>query len=37
MAEKDVSGTAAKGTISLGSGDRVSGADRMGMEVQRIE
>jgi hypothetical protein len=30
---KDESGTAAKDTISIGSGDRVSGADRMGMEV----
>jgi hypothetical protein len=30
---KDASGTAAEDTISLGSGDRVSGADRMGMEV----
>ena len=29
----DESGTAAKDTISIGSGDRVSGADRMGMEV----
>ena len=32
---KDESGTAAKDTISIGSGDRVSGADRMGMEVHR--
>ena len=30
---KDESGTAAKDTISIGSGDRVSGEDRMGMEV----
>ena len=30
---KDESGSAAKDTISIGSGDRVSGADRMGMEV----
>ena len=30
---KDASGTAAEDTISIGSGDRVSGADRMGMEV----
>ena len=30
---KDESGTAAKDTISIGSGDRVSGADRMEMEV----
>jgi hypothetical protein len=33
---KDESGTAAKDTISIGSGDRVSGADRMGMEVHTI-
>ena len=33
MRSRDVSGTAAKDTISIGSGDRVSGADRMGMEV----
>ena len=26
-------GTAAKDTISKGSGDRVNGADRLGMEV----
>ena len=32
---KDESGTAAKDTISIGSGDRVSGADRMGMEVHK--
>ena len=32
---KDESGTAAKDTISIGSGDRVSGEDRMGMEVHR--
>ena len=32
---KDESGTAAKDTISIGSGDRVSGADRMGMEVHQ--
>ena len=30
---KDASGTAAEDTISIGAGDRVSGADRMGMEV----
>ena len=30
---KDESGTAAKDTISIGSDDRVSGEDRMGMEV----
>ena len=30
---KDESGTAAKDTTSIGSGDRVSGADRMGVEV----
>ena len=30
---KDASGTAAEDTLSIGSGDRVSGADRMGMEV----
>ena len=34
---KDESGTAAKDTISIGSGDRVSGADRMGMEVHDDE
>ena len=34
---KDESGTAAKDTISIGSGDRVSGAERMGMEVHGIE
>ena len=34
---KDESGTAAKDTISIGSGDRVSGADRMGMEVHAQE
>ena len=34
---KDESGTAAKDTISIGSGDRVSGADRMGMEVHHEE
>ena len=33
---KDVSGTAAKDTISIGSGDRVSGAGRMGMEVHSM-
>ena len=33
---KDESGTAAKDTISIGSGDCVSGADRMGMEVHEI-
>jgi peptidoglycan/LPS O-acetylase OafA/YrhL len=33
---KDESGTAAKDTISIGSGDRVSGADRMGMEVHLL-
>ena len=32
---KDESGTAAKDTISIGSGDRVSGEDRMGMEVHK--
>ena len=32
---KDASGTAAEDTISIGSGDRVSGADRMGMEVHQ--
>ena len=32
---KDESGTAAKDTISIGSGDRVSGEDRMGMEVHQ--
>jgi hypothetical protein len=30
---KDASDTGAEDTISIGSGDRVSGADRMGMEV----
>jgi hypothetical protein len=30
---KDASGMAAEDTISIGSGDRVSGADRIGMEV----
>ena len=30
---KDESGTAAKDTTFIGSGDRVSGADRMGVEV----
>ena len=30
---KDESGTAAKDTTSIGSSDRVSGADRMGVEV----
>ena len=34
---KDESGTAAKDTISIGSGDRVSGADRMGMEVHKMK
>ena len=34
---KDESGTAAKDTISIGSGDRVSGEDRMGMEVHSDE
>ena len=34
---KDESGTAAKDTISIGSGDRVSGADRMGMEVHDFQ
>ena len=34
---KDESGTAAKDTISIGSGDRVSGEDRMGMEVHTGE
>ena len=33
---KDESGTAAKDTISIGSGDRVSGEDRMGMEVHTL-
>ena len=33
---KDESGTAAKDTISIGSSDRVSGADRMGVEVHNI-
>ena len=33
---KDESGTAAKDTISIGSGDRVSGEDRMGMEVHDL-
>ena len=33
---KDESGTAAKDTISIGSGDRVSGEDRMGMEVHNV-
>ena len=34
---KDESGTAAKDTISIGSGDCVNGADRMGMEVHKIK
>ncbi len=33
---KGESGTAAKDTIPIGSGDGVSGADRMGMEVHAI-
>ena len=34
---KDESGTAAKDTTFIGSGDRVSGADRMGVEVHHSE